>query len=343
MKSIQYNSSKYKVYIDPSCDILYSSFYIQGLYEIFGKKNVKFSSHNFKQFQHNNHFLAFILECNLIQYKMIIDFTDVNRINEKALQWSHIYGKVNLDSSAISSNKVIPIGPSFGVKLFSLVDTFRYALSNLYNSKSRIKNKRRFLSDYKNQFIRPKLSDYEYKNSQTDYIFFMSSLWIKELRTNRFRANFIVTCKQNKNIRFEGGFAPRSFNDMEDYSDITTKKRIPMKEYIQKMKSSMIAFNTPAVRDCHGWKLAEYLILGKAIISTDLSRLLPTPLIDKYHLVFSDGSISDLDKKIKEIICDKDYRNKLEKNAKEYFENQLAPSKVIIRMMETLNIYPPEM
>ena len=42
---------------------------------------------------------------------------------------------------------------------------------------------------------------------------------------------------------------------------------------------SAVVFNCPAVHGCLGWKLGEYLTLRKAIISTDLGRRLPAPLV----------------------------------------------------------------
>ena len=40
-----------------------------------------------------------------------------------------------------------------------------------------------------------------------------------------------------------------------------------MNEWISKTKQSAIVFNTPAFWSCHGWKLGEYLAMGKCIIS----------------------------------------------------------------------------
>ena len=38
-----------KIYIDPSTRILYASYYIEGFYEVFGRKNVSFSDKYFKK------------------------------------------------------------------------------------------------------------------------------------------------------------------------------------------------------------------------------------------------------------------------------------------------------
>ena len=67
----------------------------------------------------------------------------------------------------------------------------------------------------------------------------------------------------------------RSSDDI--FKDCLTKG-VCMTEWMHKTKMSEVVFNTPAFWECHGWKLGEYLALGKAIISTPLSNDLPYPL-----------------------------------------------------------------
>ena len=73
-------------------------------------------------------------------------------------------------------------------------------------------------------------------------------------------------------IRFEGGFRPRQNHDVTGYEEFTVPGSFGMREYMDKTKQSMLAFSTPAVHDCFGWILGEYLALGKAIISTPILR-----------------------------------------------------------------------
>ena len=48
--------------------------------------------------------------------------------------------------------------------------------------------------------------------------------------------------------------------------------------------------NTPGVSGCLGWKLGEYLALGKAIISTPIQRQLLADLEHGTHIHVVDGS-----------------------------------------------------
>lgn len=322
-----------KVYIDSSCDILYSSYYIHGLYAIYGRKNVKYKSRYFRSFKHDNHFFAFIVTDDKRTQKVVIDFTDSSIINEAALLWTDVYGKINYDPIVNDSDKIITIGPSFGVQIYNLFDTLIYAILNLSRAFKRIPNKRKFLSDYKAQYMRPKYSDYFVKPSTTNYLFFMASLWKQEPEANRFRANYIRSCRENSTVNFEGGFAPRTKNDISGFEDLTAKGRVTMAYYLEKIKNSALVFNTPAVKSCHGWKLAEYLCLGKAILTTPLSRELPKLLQEGKDVIFTDGSIDDITTKVNTIITDSELRQTLEKQAKQYFESYLAPQVVIKRLI----------
>lgn len=106
-------------------------------------------------------------------------------------------------------------------------------------------------------------------------------------------------------------------------------KRHDISSYVTKTKKSIVAFNTPAVVDCHGWKLAEFLCFGKAILSTKLSRKLPKELINNKHLLFTDGSQKDLEEKLDLLINDVESRDLLKRNAREYFVSELSPRKVL--------------
>lgn len=329
-------ASRTKVYIDPATDMLYASYYIKGLYEVFGSNKVFFRSHYFSEFKHNNHCFAFVVvDESGREKKVVIDFTDSAIIDLKALEWSHVYGKIN-DDGKNKSPKIKNIPPSFGIQLYSGLKTLTVAGLNLLRAFSRIPDKRRFLSDYKSQYKRPKIEEYKTNKQKNNYVFFMASLWKSENETNTFRANFIKACKANSQINFEGGFAPRSKNDIKGYEALTVTSRIKMSEYLDKILGSLFVFNTPAVKDCHGWKLGEYLCMGSAIISTPLKRKLPAELKDKEHLLFSDGSITDLQMKINKIVQDHHFRTKLEKNAEEYFSTHCQPKKVIKYLLQNV-------
>lgn len=327
------------IHIDARTNIEYASFYIKGLFEVYGRKHVKFAVAPFKVLPSGfEHFLAIIIKNNKETKNIIIDFTDSKHIDKVALKWSHVYGKINLKNEDIDlSKKIVAIGPSFGIKLYNLFETGYFGLFNFIKSYNYLKSKKQFLSSYKAQYKRPLLSSYNASTTKENFVFFLSTLWKQEPQTNMFRANFIKACLKLKDVNFEGGFVPRKNNDIFGFEVITTDKRLSTELYFIKLKQSEIVFNTPAVKNCHGWKLAEYLALGKAIISTPISRELPKELLDKQTVLLSDGSLENLEEKINTIFNDSVLKERLQKNALTYYHDYLAPSVVINRLITIMN------
>lgn len=327
-----------KVLIYAPVDVFYYSFYIEGFYRLYGRKNVRFSTSEFPAF--SSRILAAIVKQDEIEKRIVIDALDTATIFKKPLEWCEVYGKVNYDRKNIPDNyqnQIISIGPSFGIQIWSLVDTLKFALINYLKSKNRIYLKRYYFTSYWRQFKRLPLRDYEgILYSRKNFIFFISSLWKNEDKTNKKRANFIMACKELNEINFEGGFAPRSDKDDLGYIELIDK-RIPPKEYLKKIKESVLVFNTPAVQNCHGWKLPEFLVLGKAIISTAHINEMAVSLDHGIHLHYVSDSKEDIKKAILKILKEPEYQKSLEQKSKEYFYNNLAPQIVVKRLIDHLN------
>jgi glycosyltransferase involved in cell wall biosynthesis len=102
---------------------------------------------------------------------------------------------------------------------------------------------------------------------------------------------------------------------------------------LEKTKSSALVFFTPAVWHSHTFKLAEYLALGKAIISTPIVRELPAPLVHGCHIHYVDGSLDSMRAAIQLLLDDHDYRKHLERNAYDYYSSFLSPKRVIERLL----------
>jgi glycosyltransferase involved in cell wall biosynthesis len=264
-------------------------------------------------------------------FKIIIDYTDGDIIDEQAYNWCDVYSKININPNQDESyKKLLVLGPSFGIRIYSKFKTIVNMSMNLIKAYKRIENKKKFLSDYKAQLQRPNLEDYfTPTEKENNYIYFVSSLWKKETKTNNFRANFMNVIKNQDNIRFEGGFAPRTKNDVAGFHNLIIQKRESIQDYVVKTKKSLISFNTPAVLDCHGWKLAEFMASGNAIISTEISRKLPFELINGEHILVTDGSEEDILEKVKMITENQQTRIKLEQCSRAYFNEYLAPDKAL--------------
>ncbi|HEY5590909.1 MAG TPA: hypothetical protein VIK55_07805 [Paludibacter sp.] len=330
-----------KVTIDPRARIVYASYFIQGLYDIYGKKNVYFSLTPFIQLEQLNdneafdQYFAFVIKSNDRIKRVVIDYRDKTSINESAYNWCDIYGKVNL-STIEKRDKIYAIGPNFGVKLWSKPISILYCLINYLKSYKLIHvNFRYFMSGYNWQMKRNILSTYNKSHSDQKYVFFVSSLWPNDntyQNTNQLRAMFIRSCK-SLSLNFIGGFYAKKTNPQyEIYKDLMITDYVDPDQYLSNIKKSAFVFNTPAVHYCHGWKLGEFFALGKAIISTPLSNEMPSKVEHGKNIHFVNNE-EELRQAILKITNDDKYRLVLEQGALSYYNKYLKPSALIERLL----------
>ena len=344
-----------KIIIDPRIKYNYSSWYILGLRHLFTPRSIKFDivpflQLPFKSIKDLNAGMPFIIKDKDTSKKIFIDFEDNKVISKERYEWCDIYGKINAEIHIQNQfEKLLPIGPSCGLQIdakwkVGFIALYHYCMSKKYSSIPL----KLVLRDYLYTIVRRKpLSTYEEKIEVKDnYVFHASTLWYSVgtmASTNIYRGAFIRAC-QKAGTTFEGGFfyvegqdvideAPDYPKYKEEFKDIIYTQRLSLDDYIQKTKESFVVFNTPSVCECHGWKLAEYLCMGKAIISMPLTREMPGEGLvhgENVHFVNSPEEIYDAVLQIKN---DSAYRERLEKGARSYYEKWLAPEVVIKRLM----------
>jgi len=333
------------VIVDPRSRIVYASYYIQGIVDLFGAEKVCFRMSPFELLvkKYDNlafdEFFAFIIIRNGQRVKIVIDYKDNYTINYEIYDWCDVYGKVNLNpkyTDLFDYNKIINIGPGFGIRIMGNFATILNAMSNFIKSYrySDIKYYP-FFYGYYWQTKRLPISDFT--NSPTDgkYVFFVSTLWNHDnciRSTNVLRAAFIEECK-NAGLNFEGGlYAKQSNREYNKYKHLVYSKFISFPSYISMTKRSSVVFNTPTVFNCHGWKLGEYFALGKAIISTPLINKMPVDLEHRKNIHFIEDA-SEMKDAIGKILSDHKYRATLEEGALEYYHKYLSPEMVIKRIL----------
>ena len=341
---------KTKVLIEPRIGIWYSSFYIKGLQDMFGKENVSFSTKYFNNLDRKNdpdsfdkHMPFVIVSANNIVQKFVIDFGDSSLISEIAYNWCDKYAKVNFNFDKTEKkylDKMISIPPGFGINIWNLFETAYYCFSNyilIQFKSSSLVNLKTYLIDYYRQFRRDSIEEYVdssglVNSNKKPYVFLMSNLWHHKNcmeETNLYRKAFIEACKTS-DCDFEGGFnsVEKDHPQREEFKNLLLEKRFPINEYIKKTKLSAIVFNTPTVHDCHGWKLGEYLAMGKTIISTPLSNNLPEDLVHGKN-IYLVSNMNELKIAITFLLDNSSYRMILEQGAKEYYWKFVNPQKVI--------------
>lgn len=348
-----------KVYVDPLMFPWATSFYLQGLMELFGEKNVKFNNRFFADIPNDRNrpnTFNFVV-CNsgsIIRYA--IDWFDTNSINNMvAYEWCEIYGKVNTNWSVTPKHefpKLRPCPPSMGIRFHSLFDSAKDWLLNSYRSgivfsDAFIKYARYYYREYN----RLPLSSYYHSPEKVEngYVFFLNTLWYNadwnnnDDMLNTPRYNLMKWISELPFITFEGGFVPhRKRNEKNGYVSSSDKfkeflikeERVKTEDYMKKIRKSYVAINTGGVVSCFGWKLAEYLALGKAIVSLPVVNDLLVPLEHGKNIHFIDCKKESISEALIYIYENPDYRKELEQGSRCYWDAYCRPGQVLSILME---------
>lgn len=336
-----------RIVVHPASDLTYASFVLEGLAHLLGPDAIHYSTSGFPPRYGGGRTLAFYLAADPAARAFLV-FADQTSINVPGQEWASVYGMVNLAPEA--EGRALALGPTFGIRLSSDALTRRH-LSNTWRWASRGRDtaprrrvRLRVATDrtralVKHQRRRAPISTYVPRPSDDDYVFYTAWPWAKHGDVNPPRIRFIEACRRAPGLTFEGGFAPRRQRDVAEVIPYTAPARYSLAEYIDRVGRSAVAFNNPAVHGCLGWKLGEFLAMGKAIVSLPITnRVLPAPLEHGEHIHVVDGSAESLDEAIALLRTDRGYRQKLEANARGWYDDHLAPQQVASRILTGLGV-----
>lgn len=345
-----------KVIIDPRSSFQYGSFYIKALKDLVGWRRISFKIDPFISLGDLDKDMRFIVIQNGCETKYFIHTNDCYKISQEDYDWCDVYGCVNANYANYPRDefaKLISLCPSFAIRPGNLMFCLYVAFSCFCSAFSYIAvrkewslqqntyviNKKRNLKLFWTRFYRGvtqrfSLQYYNPKSSTNAYVFFLSTLWYSDEwnrndeGVNLRRANFIRACKslEKKGIlSFEGGFANRSYSSSQKLFADCMGDSIPMTEWLSKTKESCVVFNTPAFWNCHGWKLGEYLALGKCIVSTPLNNDLPEPLVHGENIYFVEDTVDSIREAISFLVEHPEYRKKIEEGSRRYWTKYGTP------------------
>ena len=336
------------LWVDPRAKVSYAGFYLAGFIEVLGAERVRFARRPFCDLsQHSQeedfdqYFAARLEPVGGPALKLVIDYRDRSRLSRTALDWADVYGKVNLHGDELAGletaqiRKVVPLGPGFGIRLWPWVATLAHFFRNTWRSRKQTPASfRAQVAAYHWQLRRQPLTTYSAVQSAPDYAFHVSKLYQKQAhgeKTNLMRAEFIRACRARA-PRFEGGLVCSSSPVPQGYEDVAISSGVSPAQYLENVRRSAVVFSTPAAWGCLGWKLGEFLALGKAIVSTPIEHALPAPLEHGEHLLLA-ANPEQLKDSINRLFSDAVLRRRLERNASAYFDQWLHPAAIARRLM----------
>lgn len=324
-----------KIIVDPEDDIQYMSFYVKGLIDRFGLSNVVYNRHAFEELSNADRAtrtMRFIIKDGTYEKRYTIDTNDSYRINESLYDWCDVYGSVNTNWAKTPENqqgKLVSLCPSFAIRYTQPILAWTSAALGVMGTR---RPRRKYLGCWRRMMQRPQLSDYTQQQARDNYIFHLSTLWHSDEwnrnneGVNLRRAYFIRACQGlDSELHFEGGLVASPNNPSSSLFSDCLANRVSGNVSLSKTKKSTLVFNTPAYWDCHGWKLGEYMALGKAILSTPLSNDLPVPLVHGQHIHITGATQEEMTEAIKYMLFHSDYRHLLEANIYAYWQQYGTP------------------
>jgi hypothetical protein len=326
------------VALDPRFAPEHAAYYLGGVTEHTGARELPLTRQGFPAAYTDNKPLALRLRRGGEERTVYVAADDMPELDEAALDWADVYGKVNLVPDLVPAehrHKVVAIGPSHAVRQWNERDSLRMARRTARAGGKLVGTREHYRRFWLQTRRRVDASHYEPGVADEAYVFYNSWLWTKHADANPPRAEFMRACRDLQPlIEFEGGFRPRRRADAPEYRDVVADRDYSLTEYLTNIKRSTVVFNNPAAHRCHGWKLGEFLRLGKAIITVPLTREMPAPIVHGEHVHVIDGSFESVQDAVRAIVGDPDYRRRLEQAARTYYLDHLSPHRVVQRLAD---------
>lgn len=184
-----------------------------------------------------------------------------------------------------------------------------------------------------------------YENTSTSInhrILFMCRLWDPEgsdvnqykpaqderIRINQMRIDVIRALREKYGTDFIGGVSDDDYSRKVCPDLILCKELTSKKHYLSVMKKCEVCIATTGLHKSTGWKFAEYVVAGKAIVSEPLCyEVYGDFLAGKNYLEFS--SVEECLRNVETLLRNEKMRKSLEMANREYYSRYCRPDKQI--------------
>ena len=232
------------------------------------------------------------------------------------IAWADVVARVNVEAGA---RDVLPLGPLFGLRIWPLPRGYA-RVAELVRGGA---HPRKALQYVRFQGIaRVGIDEYVPGASDPAYVFGRSRNWVGQHGAVR-----------EPRMRFAEALRGLPLEVDVSVSD----ERLGLHEYLARTRRSALAFSNPAAHGCLGWKLGEFLALGKAIVSLPIRGELPAPLRHGEHVHFVEDDVGAMVDAVTLITNDDEYRRRLETGARRWYEANMAPERVGARLLAAVS------
>lgn len=171
-----------------------------------------------------------------------------------------------------------------------------------------------------------------YKEGLTKVIFF-TRLWDGENTINNTRIEVIRQLKKEFGGRFMGGIRDSELARRLAPDIIVSKRQTERGRYLRMVQDSDICIGSTGLHDSIGWKTAEYVVMGKAIVCEELKYEVPGGFSpEKNYIPFSDaeGCVNAVER----LVNDPEYMYQMKLNNMMYYYQYLMPDRMIKRTLD---------
>jgi hypothetical protein len=153
---------------------------------------------------------------------------------------------------------------------------------------------------------------------------------------NNSRIALIRELKQVLGKGFVGGLQNTAYA-RKKAPDLISTMPTARRDYIELVRNSAIVISTSGLLKSNGWKLGEYVALGKAIISEPISTKLPGDFAAPKNYLKYD-SVSECLDNINTLISSPEKIVLMEQENRQYYENFLEPSVQVLNIFKKCKI-----
>jgi hypothetical protein len=304
----------------------YYAYFWVGLEQVFGRANLRLDAAPFPPaddsgFHRRRDTFAFVADGR----RYFISANDHAEMAAAALEWADVAGSVNLlpgDESAV------PLGPAFGVRAWSRLEGVQFASF----PRPAAMVWRAMWTTLRQQGRRLSIEEHDALRGPEGYeVWYLGAYWAQHPEMNADRVRFLRAARSVLG-HVDGGLKPQGGPLPADLADLAAAG-VDHRTFVERTVSSRVVFNHPAVHGCLGWKLGEFLALGKPIITIDPQRRLPAPLEDEEQCLVVEPTEEAIGAAIERLVGDAALRARLGAAARRYYEAYVAPAAMVQRLL----------
>lgn len=163
--------------------------------------------------------------------------------------------------------------------------------------------------------------------------------WKKEerLEINQARIELVLRLRKEFGTHFIGGIQKDALSaSLAPDALVKNEDEVFKGNYLKKLRTAAIGIASPGLERSVGFKLAEYVAMAKAIITTPVNCVVPGNFsINQHYLKYVDSEqcISSCS----QLMSDKTLRGEMMNNNKVYYENSLRPDVLLMHCLSIVH------